>query len=283
MLGIIGGSGFYSMEGLEGLEAHNVGTPFGNPSSPVMIGRIGSNPVAFMARHGEKHQFTPTEVNYRANIWALKTVGVDHAVSVSAVGSLDKNLEPSHLAIASQYIDFTKGKREPSFFGNGIVAHISTAEPTCPVLSAAINKCCIEKKLPVHTGVTYACVEGPRLGTRAESFFLRNSGAHIVGMTNVPEAFLAREAQICYTTLAVVTDYDCWLEDPEKHASVDKIIALYKENIEKVQDVLRILATRSHDSSNCNCQKSLDGAVVSSEDELSSKEKAILSFLRAKS
>jgi len=283
MLGVIGGSGFYSMEGLEGLEAHNVETPFGNPSSPVMIGRIGSSPVVFIARHGEKHQFTPTEVNYRANIWALKAVGVSHAVSVSAVGSLVKDLEPSHLAITSQYIDFTKGKREASFFGNGVVAHISTAEPTCPVLSAAINKCCLEKNLPVHAGVTYACVEGPRLGTRAESFFLKNSGAHVVGMTNVPEAFLAREAQLCYTTLAVVTDYDCWLEDPEEHASVDKIIALYKENIKKFQDILITLAARPHGSSNCNCQKSLDGAVVSSEEGLSLEAKAILNFLRAKS
>lgn len=280
MLGIIGGTGFYSMEGLSELEPQHIETPFGNSSGPVMIGKIDSEKIAFLARHGEKHQFLPTEINYRANIWALKAAGVRQVVSISAVGSLDMDIAPSHLALASQYLDFTKGKREPSFFGNGLVAHISSAEPACISLSAALHKCCLEKKIPVHTDVTYACIEGPRFGTRAESFFLKSAGAHVVGMTNVPEAFIAREAQLCYCTLAVVTDYDCWLEDPNEHVSVDKIMGLYKDNLKRVQEVLRTLIGRSFISSNCSCRRSLEGAGLTAEDAISEEQNKILEFLK---
>ena len=281
MLGVIGGTGFYSMEGVSGLEAQMIETPYGSPSGPVVTGTIDGHPTAFIARHGEQHQYLPTEINYRANIWALKAVGVRQAISISAVGSLSKDIAPGHLAIASQYIDFTKGRRAPSFFGDGIVAHISTAEPACGSLANAAYKCCLEMKVPAHRDVTYACVEGPRLGTRAESLFLKNAGAHIVGMTNVPEAFLAREAQLCYCTLAVITDYDCWLENPEEHATVDRILAMYRESIKRVQDLIRTLAKKPKDPSTCCCRSALDGAVMSDEETLLPEQKEILAFLRA--
>ena len=281
MLGVIGGTGFYGMEGVSALEPKRIETPFGEPSGPVMTGSIDGNPIAFIARHGERHQFLPSEINYRANIWALKAAGVREIVSISAVGSLSKEIAPSHLAIASQYIDFTKGGRSASYFGSGLIAHISTAEPACPGLAHALYKCCLEMKIPAHRDVTYACVEGPRLGTRAESFFLKNAGAHIVGMTNVPEAFLAREAQLCYCTLAVVTDYDCWLEDPQEHASVDRILALYRENLKRVQELIKSLVKKRFDASHCRCRSALDGAVMSDEDHLSEEQTQILSFLRS--
>lgn len=281
MLGVIGGTGFYAMEGLDSLESHAVQTPFGEPSGPVVTGTFEGSPVAFLARHGEQHQFLPGEINFRANIWALKSMGVRRLLAVSAVGSLKKEIVPGHLAIAGQYLDFTKGKRSPSFFGNGLVAHISTAEPACASLAGAVYKCCIEKKIAVHTDVTYACVEGPRLGTRAESFFLRNSGGDIVGMTNVPEAFLAREAQLCYCTLAVSTDYDCWLEDPNEHATVDRIIAMYKESLKRVVEVIKVIVPRPLDTSHCRCRNALEGAVLSDEGALSPENREILSFLRS--
>ncbi len=281
MLGVIGGTGFYAMEGVESTEARSFDTPFGAPSGPVVTGKMSGVPVAFLARHGEKHQFLPTEINYRANIWALKAAGVRRIISVSAVGSLVKEIAPGHLALAGQYMDFTKGKRNPSFFGNGIVAHISSAHPVCSVLAAEVRKCCEEMKVKVHSDVTYACVEGPRLGTKAESFFLKNNGAHVVGMTNVPESFLAREAQLCYCTLSVSTDYDCWLEDPNEHATVDRIIAQYKESLKRVVEVIRMLVPRPAHASGCACREALNGALLNDENELTRENRAILSFLRS--
>lgn len=280
MIGIIGGTGFYTMPGVEGLKPNTVETPFGSPSGPVMTGRLAGRDIAFLPRHGERHQYLPGEINYRANIWALKAAGVRRIISVSAVGSLKKELAPGHLAIASQYMDFTKGRREASFFGNGIIAHISTAEPSCPTLSHALDAGCRKLGFAAHDNATYACVEGPRLGTRAESFFLRNGGASIVGMTNVPESFLAREAQLCYCTLAVVTDYDCWLEDPNEHATVDKIIAAYNESLKRVQDLIRLLMTEGIADGDCRCRKSLEGAIMTREEDLASEQKEIVSFLK---
>lgn len=280
MIGIIGGTGLYQIEGLEVLESREVDTPFGRPSAPVLLGKLGLESVAFLPRHGTQHQILPSEINFRANIWALKSVGVRQVYSVSAVGSLAQGIEPGSLVIPNQYFDFTKGRRAGTFFGDGLVAHVSTAEPSCPALTGRAFDAAKRLSHPIHRDKTYACVEGPRLGSRAESFFLRGAQCHIVGMTNVPEAFLAREAQLCYCTVAVVTDYDCWLDDPAQHATVDKVIALYKKNLSRVQAILKEVFERGTGDFTCSCRSALQYAVLTPEDALSDDKRKLLKFLR---
>jgi 5'-methylthioadenosine phosphorylase len=262
MLGVIGGTGLYRMEALTDVQKRRVETPFGAPSAEITLGVFEGNPIAFLPRHGLHHQFLPSEINYRANIWALKSLGVKRIVSVSAVGSLNAEIRPGDLAIPSQYLDWTSGHRRATFFGEGVVAHISSAQPTCELLSQLVCSAAVEEKIKIHSNKTYVCVEGPRLGTRAESFFFKNNGCDLVGMTNVPEVFLAREAQIAYCTLAVVTDYDCWLEDPKEHVSVDKVMALYMNSIEKVQTVLKRVFAKPFDEEKSESRRSLQGALV---------------------
>ncbi len=281
MIGIIGGTGLYKIDGISDVISQKLETPFGNPSSEVILGNLGGKPVAFLPRHGSDHSILPSEINYRANIWALKSLGVRRVVSVSAVGSLREEVRPGVLAVPSQYFDWTRGQRAMTFFGAGMVGHISTAEPSCPALSASIKECSAESNTPVHLAKTYACVEGPRLGTRAESLFLRQNGCDLVGMTNIPEAFLAREAQLCYCTIAVATDYDCWLDDPALHASVEKVIELYHKNIGRVQSILTKLVSRDQ-SQNCQCRQALDFAVMTKEESLTIEQKKILAFLKEK-
>ena len=196
--------------------------------------------MIFLPRHGGGHTLLPSEINYRANIWALKAAGARQLIAVSAVGSLRQDIAPGEFVIPSQYIDHTKGIRERTYFGGGLVAHISTAQPVCPTLSAAVAEAAAAAGYTAHSGKTYVCVEGPRLGTRAESFFLRDGmQADVVGMTNVPEVFLAREAQLCYTTLAVVTDYDCWQDDPAYHVTAEEVISRFGETIGRAREVVR--------------------------------------------
>ncbi|MBI2605079.1 MAG: S-methyl-5'-thioadenosine phosphorylase [Deltaproteobacteria bacterium] len=280
MIGIIGGTGLYQIEGLEVLESREVETPFGRPSAEVVIGRLGSKKVAFLPRHGTRHEILPGEINFRANIWALKSVGVRRVLSVSAVGSLVQEIEPGHLVIPNQYFDFTKGKRAGTFFGDGLVAHVSTAEPSCPALTGQAFDAANRLGHPVHREKTYACVEGPRLGSRAESFFLRGARCHVVGMTNVPEVFLAREAQLCYCTIAVVTDYDCWLDDPAQHATVDKVIALYKKNLGRVQAILKEVLAEGEGKPACRCRSALKSAVLTPDDALPGRQRKLLEFLK---
>ncbi|OFZ78716.1 MAG: 5'-methylthioadenosine phosphorylase [Bdellovibrionales bacterium RIFOXYD1_FULL_53_11] len=282
MIGIIGGTGLYSIEGMKTVSKKTVVTPFGKPSAPIVTGIMeGGTKVAFLPRHGADHSILPGEINFRANIWALKSIGVRQVISVSATGSLVQEIAPGSLALPSQYFDWTRGRREPSFFGKGMVGHISTAEPVCPVLAAAFENACRSAGIPVHTGKTYACVEGPRLGTRAESFFLKSAGCHLVGMTNVPEAFLAREAGLCYCTVAVATDYDCWLDDPSQHANIESILALYKEALGKVRlGIQKLLSQGAAGAAECKCAASLDGAVLTHAKALTPKHKKILAFLK---
>lgn len=282
MIGIIGGTGLYQLEGLSDIESLAVDTPFGEPSAPVTIGSLNGQRVAFLPRHGLHHQILPSEINFRANIWALKQVGVRKVFSVSAVGSLAEEIAPGHLAIPHQYIDFTRGRRVPTFFGNGIVGHISSAEPACASLVSAVGRVAESLKEKIHLKKTYACVEGPRLGTRAESHFLRKAGCDLVGMTAVPEVFLAREAQLCYCTISVVTDYDCWLDDPNQHVSVEQVIALYQATIGRVKGLLSgILGSAREISSTCPCRSALKGALLTSEEILSPSQRQFLSVLRA--
>lgn len=280
MIGIIGGTGLYKIDGLTEVARERVETPFGEPSAEVLIGELGGQKLAFLPRHGSQHQLLPSEINFRANIWALKAVGARRLISVSAVGSLRQEIRPGDLAMPTQYFDWTKGIRERTFFGKGMVGHASTANPACPALISKIARIADENEIKIHTGKIYGCIEGPRLGTQAESHFLRMANCDLVGMTNVPEVFLAREAQLCYTTIAIATDYDCWLDDPNQHASVDKVMDLYKKNIDRVQFLLKKLISDHGAFAPCTCRTSIQHAILSQESTLSPGSKRILAFLR---
>lgn len=277
--GIIGGTGLYSIEGLEVIDKKTVQTPFGPPSSQLILGRYGKNEVVFLPRHGVNHELIPSDINFRANIWAMKSLGVRRLIGVSATGSLKAEIAPGDLVIPSQYLDFTKGKRAASFFSNGLVAHISTAEPACQQLSQLMLKAARQAGVNIHSGKTYACVEGPRLGTRAESFFLRNSGCDLVGMTNIPEAFLALEAQLNYCTIAIATDYDCWMDDPSQHVTVDQVIQRYNATLSKVLDLFKVFFSMEPSDLELPVRKSLEGAVLTHKEHISAEHKRILDFL----
>ncbi len=279
MIGIIGGTGLYRMNGLQVNETRAVDTPFGEPSSPVMLGRLGGRAVAFLARHGLQHHLLPSEINFRANIWALKSVGVRTVIGVSAVGSLREEIRPGDLALPAQYLDFTKGVRAGSFFGKGMVAHVSTAHPTCAATSALLGQAAGALGLALHRDKTYACVEGPRLGTRAESFWLRAAGADLVGMTNVPEAFLALEAQLGYCTIAVATDYDCWLDDPAQHVSLEQVMSQFRDSLTHVQRLIGSAVAAYRDDETRPCRQALRSAVVTPREQLTDEQRAILDFL----
>jgi len=284
VLGIIGGTGVYALDGLEIVEKHHINTPYGPPSGAVIRGRLSGQELCFLSRHGPGHQLLPSEVNYRANIWALKSVGVTRIVAVSAVGSLREEIAPGELSVPDQYFDFVKSPRDKSFFGDGLVAHVSTAEPTCRHLTLQLQQAGNELDVTIHTGKTYGCVDGPRLGTRAESFFLRGAaGCDLVGMTNVPEVFLAREAQICYATLCIATDYDCWLDGPDQHVSVVQVIARYGASLERAKTVLHQLIRDDEqrlEQSTCGCRQSLDFAVMSDPTHLNDDKRALLELLK---
>lgn len=279
MLGVIGGTGLYQLEGLEIKKTEDVETPFGRPSAAVTIGNLEGREVAFLPRHGTHHTVLPHEINYRANLFALKQLGVEQIVSVSATGSLQKEIAPGDLSLISQYFDWTRGKRHSSFFGEGIVAHVSSAKPSCESLSETVIQSAKQLQIPLHPHKTYGCVEGPRFGTRAESFFLRNAGCDLVGMTNVPEAFLAREAQICYCTIAVATDYDCWMDDPTAHVTMEKAMQLYKANLGKIRSILgQVIKTKTGQCKG-ECRKVLAYSVMSPKDSLSKSQQKILEIL----
>ncbi len=280
MIGILGGTGLYRMEELALDEEREVSTPFGAPSSKLMLGKLRGQPVVFLARHGIHHDRLPGEINFRANIWALKSVGVRTVVGVSATGSLRSGLKPGDLALPSQYLDFTRGGRAASFFGNGVVAHVSTAHPTCAATSQLIAGCAADLGLPVQVDQTYACVEGPRLGTRAESLFLRGAGADLVGMTNVPEAFLACEAQLGYCTIALVTDYDCWLDDPAQHVTAEMALSLFRQNLGRVQQLLARVVERHVEDETRPCRHTLAHALVTPTERMSEAQRAMVEFLR---
>jgi len=239
-IGIIGGSGLYHMAGLTLEREVVLTTPFGDPSGPVHLGHIDGAPAAFLARHGEGHRFTPSEVNYRANIWALKSLGVERLISVSAVGSLQERHVPGQLRLAAQFIDKTRHRKD-TFFGEGLVAHVSFAEPTCPHLTDALLTAGRDLALPLEGGATYVCMEGPAFSTRAESQLHQAWGADLIGMTQVTEARLAREAELCYACIALVTDYDAWREE-EAGVDAASVLEVMHANVEKAQRLIRRVA-----------------------------------------
>lgn len=279
MIGIIGGTGLYRMEALQVTQSREVSTPFGPPSSPIVLGVLQGHEVAFLARHGLHHDLLPGEINFRANIWALKSVGVRTVIGVSAVGSLREEIRPGDLSLPTQYLDFTKGQRAATFFGRGMVAHISTAQPVCAATAGLIARVARSLGTKIHENKTYACIEGPRLGTRAESFFLRGAGADLVGMTNVPEAFLAAEAQLGYCTISLATDYDCWLDDASQHVSADQVIASFHRNLGRVQQLIAGAVAEYVEDETRPCRNALRSAIVTPREQMTDEQRGIVDFL----
>jgi len=267
-IAIIGGSGLYQMEGLERVRKIRRTTPFGRPSDEILLGNLGETVVAFLARHGRGHRIPPTAINYRANIYALKALGVTRIFSVSAVGSMKESLKPGDLVLPDQFIDRTM-QRKRTFFDQGIVAHIPFSDPICSMVSNVLGKASQEMGATVHRGGTYVCIEGPQFSTRAESQLYRQWNADVIGMTNIPEANLAREAEICYATLALVTDFDCW-HDTEETVSVEAILTIMKQNVEVAKRVLRKALDLVQELPPCACQSALRHAVITAPEAITS-------------
>jgi 5'-methylthioadenosine phosphorylase len=260
ILGIIGGSGLYEMPGLQNIQEHDLQTPFGKPSARIIIGDLEGQRVAFLARHGIGHHISPTEVNYRANIYALKLLGVEQIISISACGSLREDFAPGEIVVPDQLFDLTR-QRERSFFGEGLVAHISVAEPFCIRLSQRLYEAVKSTNAPTHAGGAMITVEGPRFSTRSESNAFRSWGLSIIGMTTSPEAFLAREAEICYAVMAHVTDYDVW-HISEKPVTVEMVIDILNQNTQIAQQAVRNLARFLDPERNCACPSALSTALI---------------------
>ena len=257
-IGIIGGTGLYDPKLLKNMEETTVKTPYGSPSDAITVGELGGRCVAFLPRHGKKHTIRPTDVNSRANIFALKKLGVQHIIASSTVGSLKEDYAPGDLVFVDQFIDRTT-RREESFYTENRVCHISVAEPMCPDLRKMLMEVAREAKIKAHSTGTYVCIEGPRFSTKAESRMFRNWGADIVGMTLVPECVLAREAEICYASVAMVTDYDVWKDHP---VCVDDIIKTMKANIENVKKIVFETVKRTPKERGCECKSALKSALV---------------------
>lgn len=259
-IAIIGGSGLYHMEGLTRLKEINVTTPFGKPSDSIMLGSFEGLTIAFLARHGRGHHTLPSGINYRANIHALKSLGVSRVFSVSAVGSMKEKIRPGDFVLPDQFIDRTT-QRLNTFFDQGIVAHVAFADPICPTLTSLLTKASQGVSVRVHRPGTYLCIEGPQFSSRAESLLYRKWGVDVIGMTNIPEAKLAREAELCYATLALVTDYDCWHET-EEAVSVGAILAIMHKNVETAKQVLHHALKLAKDLGPCSCQTALEHAII---------------------
>jgi 5'-methylthioadenosine phosphorylase len=259
-LGIIGGSGLYQMEGIEDLRWVRVRTPFGDPSDAYCTGRLGERRVIFLPRHGRGHRIMPTEINYRANIYGLKALGARWVISVSAVGSMKEEIHPLDLVIPDQFYDHTR-RRVSTFFGDGIVGHVGLADPVCPTLGDLLESAGREAGARVHRGGIYICIEGPQFSTKGESQIYRRWGVSVIGMTNMPEAKLAREAELCYATLALATDYDVWHDD---HAAVtvEAVVANLMKNVATAQVVLRRLTPRVGKACGAGCADALANAVI---------------------
>jgi len=279
-IGILGGSGLYAMEGLDVHERRSVPTPFGSPSGPLVLGTLDGTPVAFLARHGEGHRFTPSEVNYRANIWALKSVGVQTLISISAVGTLQDAHHPGTLRLPSQFIDRTH-LRAATFFGDGIVAHVGFSDPVCPCLTETLLATGRELNLPLEPCGAYVCMEGPAFSTRAESLLHRSWGADLIGMTQATEAKLAREAELCFATVALVTDYDAWREDQGGVENHD-VLAVVAANVKTVQNLLRHAVGRVAPEPTCRCRRALAGAIMTSPEAMPGASRDKLHLLLGK-
>lgn len=266
-IGVIGGSGLYEIEGLNVLERVTLETPFGEPSDTFIIGELEGREVVFLPRHGVGHRLSPTEINYRANIWGMKALGVEWILSVSAVGSYKEELKPTDMVVVDQFIDRTRN-RENTFFGNGLVAHVMFAHPICNEMAGSVMQAARDAGLEerVHSGGTYVCMEGPAFSTKAESKWFKSMGMDVIGMTNITEARLAREAEICFVTLAMVTDYDCWIDDdPEAVVNVEMVLENLKCNVENAKRMIRhTLLNIDVSERRCECATALQNAIITS-------------------
>lgn len=276
-LGIIGGSGIYKLDSIEVVKEHTLSTPFGSPSSRVIEAKVKGHKVFFLPRHGIGHTINPSEINYRANIYALKMLGVDTVVSISAVGSLKEEHAPTNFVFPDQFIDWTKGKRARSFFENGIVGHVSCADPINRDLQDLLFNVCNNVKIKCSKGGSYICIEGPQFSTRAESQIYRSFGADVIGMTNVPEAFLAKEAAMAYATVAMVTDYDCWKEE---HCTVDEIMKVLEENYKSAQTFIENLIPYLYENP-ISFEPENKFAIVTNQDLISSFQQEIIDMLQS--
>lgn len=279
-IGVIGGSGLYSMPGLTDTREVRLKTPFGEPSDAFIVGSLEGKRVAFLARHGRGHRFLPAELNSRANIYGMKLLGVERIISVSAVGSLEEELAPGQFLIPDQFFDNTKG-RKSTFFGNGIVAHVTFDKPTCPQLSSVLGEACRAQKVAVREKGTYICMEGPQFSTLAEANFYRAMKFSVVGMTNLPEAKLAREAEICYSTVAMITDYDCWHPQHDS-VTVATVIAMLNQNANNAQNVVRQAIKSLPAERTCKCGAALQHAILTDPKVIPAKTKKDLAPLISK-
>jgi len=261
VVGVIGGSGLYDMEGLDEVQRIRVTTPFGEPSDEYVTGVLNGVRMVFLPRHGRGHRYLPSEVNYRANIYGMKKLGVQQIISVSAVGSLKEEIVPGHIVIPDQFIDRTKGVRKDTFFGDGIVAHAGFADPVCSCLSEVLYSAANKVGATTHKGGTYICMEGPAFSTRAESFSYRALGASVIGMTNLTEAKLAREAEICYGIIALSTDYDCWHEHHDD-VTVEAIIQIIHQNVAMAKNIIRHAVAEISGERSCTCSNAMQYAII---------------------
>jgi 5'-methylthioadenosine phosphorylase len=275
-LAIIGGSGLYDMPGLEGKEEREIHTPFGEPSAPIVIGSLAGRKIAFLARHGIGHTISPTQVNYRANIYALKSLGVRFVAAVSACGSLREDFAPGHIVIPDQLVDFTHLRARTFFDEPGLVAHVGVADPFCKAFGNQLQRACEATGAEMHAGGTYITVEGPRFSTRAESNSYRSWGFSIIGMTTAPEAFLAKEAELCYAVMAHVTDYDVWHKEP---VSVEMVMRTMQKNTQLAQESIRKLAANLKMDQECDCDHALANALITDRGHISKTVRKKLGIL----
>ena len=273
-IGVIGGSGLYEMEGLTDVRSVKITTPFGNPSDEYVIGTLFGRKVAFLPRHGRGHHIFPTDINYRANIYGMKKLGVERIISVSAVGSMQEEIKLGDIVIPDQFYDHTKHRRS-TFFGDGIVAHVGMADPVCGSLAAVLAQAGEAVGASVHRGGTYLCMEGPQFSTRAESLTYRKWDVDVIGMTNATEAKLAREAELCYSTIALATDYDCW-HHSEEDVTVEAVLAVMKRNIETSKAMIREAVRQLEEENSCSCRDALRNTIMTPEDLIPAKTKTDL-------
>ncbi|MGC3974641.1 MAG: S-methyl-5'-thioadenosine phosphorylase [Nitrospira sp.] len=278
-VGIIGGSGLYQVEGLEQVREIRLRTPFGAPSDAIVVGVLGGMGVAFLSRHGRGHRINPSTINYRANIYALKSLGVTQVISISAVGSMKESIEPGHVVLPDQFIDLTK-RRISTFFDEGIVAHVGFSEPVCSSLADILAEAGRSVGATLQRGGTYVCMEGPQFSTKAESRLYRQWGVDVIGMTNMPEAKLAREAELCYATMALATDYDCWHET-EEAVTVGAILATLHRNVALAKEILKMAVPKLDPDRACACRQALATALITAPDTMSASAKRRLNLLIA--
>ena len=279
-IGVIGGTGLYDIEGLTDIEEVDIDTPFGKPSDAISIGKLEGVGIAFLPRHGKGHRISPTELPVRANIYALKSLGVEHIIAISSAGSFKQEIKPGDLLIPDQLIDRTRN-RVNTFFGDGIVAHVAFAEPFCPVLSQVLYDSAQEVGAKVHQGGTFVVMEGPAFSTRAESRLYRSWGADLIGMTALPEAKLAREAEICYAIIGCVTDYDSWWE-PGQPVTVDVILSTLHKNADTARKIIRLAVSKIPEKRSCDCATALGTAIVTAPELIPAEQKKKLDLLIGK-